>query len=283
MIHLTPNPATRRHPLRGFRGGFTLIELLVVLAVMAAVLALSYPMVGNMLESNRISAASNAISLASETSRRLAISKEYGVGIPVTARYDGVAMIITPSGEVRIAENDLTAEDSGGAFLEEKIPVWNGFRDVEGFDYVELPAGADVYGINRDGGTLRFMPPPFAVRYDETGRLITGSDTGAATPASVDRLVFYDHDHDGDYEHESIGDFGGYDSDPAGASYWKNTPAPAWDTTEEKYLLPFGTFVSVPGVRIVQAGEDPENPVTNYIDLFFSRYSGTPSVINRTP
>ena len=131
------------------------------------------------------------------------------------------------------------------------------------------------------------MPPPFAVRYDETGRLITGSDITADAPGgSVDPAwCFTTTIMMATIPSTPIASFGGYDSNPnpANPNYWKRTYTPAWGATEEKYELPFGTLVSVPGVRIVQAGEDPAAPDTNYIDLFFSRYSGTPSVINRTP
>ena len=279
------------------RKAFTLIEMLVVISIVGILVGIAIPVIGRMSDSNQMSSGVNTVSLAAETTRRLAESRNYDVGFPLNAEYDGAAMIIAPSGEIRLTINHLTAQRPGGAYTEEQtqgtLPPgsrpWNAYRDAAGFDYIQLPGGVDIYGINRAGAGVVFMPPPFAVRFDQSGRLISGSSLQQASPpGSVDRLVFYDHDVDDEYVFDPIPASGSnltsYNNDPSNnGTFWKRASAPVWVPAEEKFTMPFGTYVAVPGVRIVQDGEDPNNPATEYVDVLFSRNTGTAQRINRQP
>ena len=271
-----------------------------MLSIIAIISALAFPVLARMLDSNQMSSGVNTVSLAAETTRRLAESRAYTSSAAGLPKYDGAAMIICPSGEIRLTINDLNARDGTSAtanFLEDYMIPRNGYQDAEGFDYVQLPGGVDIYGINRGGstGVLQYIPPPFAIRFDQTGRLIPGSSLsqsapGFTTPATTNAIsanVFYDHNSDGAYEFSpmpaSNGSMTDYHFDPDDADYWKEVYSDSWNAAAERFDLPFGTLVSVPAVRIVQAGENPADPASEYVDLLFSRNAGTAQRINRQP
>lgn len=249
-----------RNPKSEIGRAFTLIELLVVISIITLVIVASLPVLSKMQEGTQLSAAVTTVTVAVEATRKLAMAREGDIEPPVGAKYSGAALVFSPSGEMRLTKNDQQAENSSG-YLE---PTLNGYADVAGLDFIELPKRARIQGIIRAGpgsGTTLFIDPPFAIRFDEEGRHIVASAQGTS-PSSLDRMVIYDGDHNGVYD----------DSDRRGSytidSYNK---AAAWDSTELKHELPFEGLESVVGVRIF----DIRDPNT-FQDLFFSRYTGTP-------
>jgi len=60
-------------------------------------------------------------------------------------------LIVTTAavGELRVAVNDLQAEDAGGNRLENNTPSLNGYSDLSDIDFVSQPSGTRLVGINR--------------------------------------------------------------------------------------------------------------------------------------
>ena len=293
--------------------GFSLVELLVVISIAAILLALSVPSVRGLLLQGQISSNSTAISAAADTARRLAKSRAVQVGYPEGAQYQGVAMVVTPSNEIRMVVSEPDARQSAlglsaPRFLSSSTQPsqrWSGFADIEDFDYIPLTEGADIYGIDydEDAGGMIFLPPPFAVRFDPQGRLVVSSITSLGSDTSgpnsevapwilrhaetQDRLVVYsryDNGTSGQPYETSNNDrdkaLGGI-FDPRTTPYAPENWTPTWSPTAERFDLPFGVLEAVGAVRIVQPGESPVNPESDYTDLIFSRYSGSPTRIQQ--
>ncbi|MBB6431471.1 prepilin-type N-terminal cleavage/methylation domain-containing protein [Algisphaera agarilytica] len=196
--------------------GFTLIELIVAIAIIGLMVGLSFPVLQTMQQSSRVSSATNTVSVAVDAARSLAATENnFAIGVlpgGLTGNYDGTAIIFTPSGECRLVVNDQLAVNGAGNPLELLTPPKNGYRDIEGRDYIILPKGTGVAGMRRNTNAtsingLVFVPPPFAVAFDENGKLIVGTAS-----ASSDRAVYYDKDADGDYT-TGDGRPGGYNPD----------------------------------------------------------------------
>ncbi|MCG8509982.1 MAG: hypothetical protein MI741_12210, partial [Rhodospirillales bacterium] len=101
--------------------------------------------------------------------------------------------------------------------------------------------------------------------------------TAQSVTNSVDRQVFYDHNHN--YYYENDAGRGSYDYDA-----FINNIDSQFDSREafQKHRLPFGRLEAVAGIRVinVEEGYDFANPQNSdpdsYVDLFFSRYTGAP-------
>lgn len=289
--------------------GFSLVELLVVISIAAILLALSVPSVRGLLLQGQVASASTALSAAADSARRLAKDRAVQVGFPEEARFAGVAMVVTPTGEIRMTVNEPDAREDlssagvpTGEYLTEGDPDkrYSGFRDIEDLDYIALTAGVDLYGIDRDAsGNLIYLPAPFAIRFSPSGRIVIGSlqswtvggsaGSGATkfTPEETkDRLVVYrkfdDNTGTRTYDKPVAPITAGHRTNlfnPLAGAYAPKTWSPTWSQASERFDLPFGILEAVGAVRIVLEGEDPIAPASGHTDLIFGRYSGTPTRI----
>lgn len=273
------------------RLGFSLIEMLVVVAIIAIVLAISFPMIGAMRRDSSASTGINTISVAIPSTRRYATdNKTFSNDLdPTTADaelgiFSGAAAIFTPAGEIRITRN-IERATSGTDYLERHGPRFgvnqgpglpkrelNGFNDID-VDYLMLPSDTGVAGINRVSGGINdgrtaaddapplLLPPPFAVWYNQSGYLVaTGWDL-IGNHHNEYQYVYYDGNYDGDYE--AAGSFrkdtatNPYNPDefnPNAVDFDSNN----WDDAEEKYELPFEALEAVVGVYIYSRDEFQE-------------------------
>lgn len=304
--------------LDNMKRGFTLIELLVVIALMALLAGLSFPawkmMAQDTGRSNAINTVAIGVSVARSFSERQ--SREFSYDWAGTAwdgsgtgTYSGVAAVFTPSGEIRLAENDELALSNDGPL--ESLPsagpdAINGYKDIVGIDYIFLPSTAGVAGIYRDRNNGEsFLAPPFAIRFDQYGKLQV-SDPGTSF-SDEKGFVYYNADYitvtsagqTYNVYTTTPGDAGASREDPDGGSPYD--PA-AWDNringkahfspTANKAKLPFEKLEAVIGVIVFDKNvfdgyggwKDPwgnadltreEWLKANGKALFFSRYSGT--------
>lgn len=239
------------------RYGFTLAELLVVIAVMGLLLGTLSMGLGATKRMGQTEAAINTISAAVAAIRSYATQdkpdmEDTRADDPVTYSgftYSGVALIFTPAGELRLVENDQNARNSSNNFLESPTVISgttayrSGYADLPGRDYIKLPRDIGVVGIARGGtgaGTLYLFTPPFALRFDENGSLISGQPT---INSGFKRVVYYDGNYNNAYS-TSSGRTTGYNPD-------------AWDPsvstvaqTQGRYHLPFEELETVVGVVV---------------------------------
>ena len=96
--------------------GFTLIEMLVVVSVIAALMAVSFPVLRAMNRNTSQTLSVNAVAIAATTARAYATRNIEFVstlmpGTPAEGMgvYSGAAAIFTPANEIRIAENTPAA------------------------------------------------------------------------------------------------------------------------------------------------------------------------------
>jgi len=269
--------STSQHtPRLGF--GFTLIELLAVIAIIGIITAFTLPAMSRILEGSKVSAGVNTLVTAVATTRLISTSQQPPIGNGIDGGYSGAALIVTTAavGELRVAVNDLQAEDAGGNRLENNTPSLNGYSDLSDIDFVSQSSGTRLVGINRVEGNLEFLEAPFAIRFDENGQLAVGSnpvDGNDVPTASL--MVHYDSDIDGDYNIGPAAGSGGTrptNYDPAAFT-------PSFDSGEEKNTIAdFERLEAVAGVRVVRIDDDAADPFNDYADVFFSRVTGVPTI-----
>lgn len=246
---LAPLHASRFRGNSGVRRAFTLIEMLVVVSIIVILAGITFPVIGALSDGSRESSAINAISAAVDTARNFATRGSVpgfddvngdGTGGDLSrgAGYSGAAIVFTPGGELRITENDPSAQQ-GSNYLELELfnnnGTHNGYRDVSGRDYVLLPDRIGVAGMRRTSSTaLEYFPPPFAMRFDQNGLLINRQGGGNTGPFAEDGHVFYDGDGDGDYENTNRPV--GYD---VNAWDWRGGAAVAFVGNPPRRELPF--------------------------------------------
>ena len=277
-----------------------------MIVIIALVAGLVFPMLSKLSRSGRAEAGINTVAVAVKAARGLAPrTKVVPIDPPfstATPTYDGVAILFTPAGEMRLVENDMYALNGAGNPVEGLggSISYNAYADVSGRDYIQLPKGAGVVGIMKNAAANpRLLPPPFAIRFDVHGRILQGSS------GSADRLVFYDSNNDRVYLTTGSGDGADrdepYGNDPYVPANWdpdsddfdpSANPETAWDEVAQKWPLPFELIETVVGV-IVYSKYDFEkagltmpatvddvttNPgkwlVENGQAVFFSRYTG---------
>lgn len=248
------------------RLAFTLVELLVVLTVMTILAGLAIPMMGVMMSSNPVLAGIDTIGVAVAANKPFALREVVDLGDIDSdyagATYSGTAIIFTPAGEIRLVENDQSAEDEDEDKVEKLDPPYNGYRDIPGREYIQLPRTAGVFGITRTSQHgLVFLPPPFAVRFDEEGQLIAGGGV-SGTPGP--RIVVYDGNYDGAYSinvhrKDPFHPNKGYEPDrwdPSTKRYKKvhaddlNEKKPGIHPDTKRHKLPFEAMAAVIGVVV---------------------------------
>ena len=177
------------------RSGFTLAELLVVITVIVLLFTVVAPNFSAMISSGIEDSAVSVISAATATARVYATrTQSFSAG-----SYQGAALLFTPSGEVRIVRHVENAVDGNGTVrLVDKSPPHAGFEDLPGEDFFNLPEAVGVVGVTRGGsnvaaGELYIMPPPFAIRFNSDGTLISRR----TLQGSSNRAMYYDGTGDG--------------------------------------------------------------------------------------
>jgi prepilin-type N-terminal cleavage/methylation domain-containing protein len=303
--------------------GFSLIELLVVVSIISLLVGLSFPVISAMSKDTGRSNAVNTVAISASVARSFSerqaaydFSHKDWPGTPgttwdsETGTYSGVAAIFTPSGEIRLAENDATALSNvviGGRnvpmerLFEEVTPAappdtFNGYKDIAGIDYIYLPRRAGVAGIHRDGGSNSFLAPPFAMRFDQFGKLQSSAASTSSAPHERN-FVYYNADYD-TVEHSRVtynvySIIGGARPATYDPSKWREVSPGGAEIHPDtnKLTLPFERLEAVIGVVVFDRGEFDDwggwanwsNPdltqdawlEANGTPLFFSRYSGT--------
>ena len=176
------------------RRGFTLAELLVVITVIVLLFTVVAPNFSSMISSGIEDSAVSVISAATATGRVYATrTQSFSAG-----SYQGAGLLFTPSGEVRVVYH-IESAANGGNRLVDMNPPRAGYADLPSEDRFSLPAAVGVVGITRGGdignGTAYLMPPPFAVRFNSDGSLISRR----SIQGTSDRAMIYDGDLGGSY------------------------------------------------------------------------------------
>lgn len=260
--------------------GFTLTELLVVIAIIGLLLGVGVASSRALFRSGHIDAAINTISMAVASTRTLAVEDRSSGFIdcdPATpgdqeGDYSGMALIFTPAGELRVTVNVPQARYRSGELLELGHPTLtsgrpaNGYADVPGIDYLQLPKDAAVVGLVRAGSSMRVYPPPFAIRFDERGNLRVAHTPGrrpGKEDINFELLVVYDGNYNGWFD---IRD------NVTARRYTTPIPYPPqnptlfdpdsdrfdpdnWNEEAQKYELPFERLEAVIGVVIYRKSE----------------------------
>lgn len=270
--------------------GFTLTELIVAIAIMVVLMAVGTMSYSAMFGGARTDTAINIIGSALGASRAL-IERERAF---LKGSNDGIALVFTPGGEVRMTENVWYAKD-GNKWLEDQgdfDPPLNGYDDIQDAQRFSLPPSAGVVAITRDNG-LKLLSPPFAVRYDKKGQIIAGND--------AENAVYYNSDYDEDYKTSGSsrpGSGNPAEWDPREEdAYNTDTSLKHWSDESNRMELPFERLEAVLAVIVYdksafkEAGHTlsyrmtvPATPtdssapgwiVNNGTVLFFNRYTGT--------
>lgn len=282
-----------------FRGGFSLVELLVVISIMVLLMSVALPAMNRLMAGTKVEGAASSVASAASTARAYAGLKP---STPM-GKYYGAAVVFTPANEMRIARHRYDAVDGNGRLL--TLSDRGGYADMEDEPYVNLPDGVGVVGIARAFGVNTDEPPallapPFTIRFDRNG-ILTPGQAGSTRDDAQSRIVFYDHDNDGDYQINSSRP-NNYDPDEwdpevvgkTNYNWFADNRNWGDGRYEEKYLLPFGRLDSVVGVIVYDKGglrraghnlvrssattgvnEEARDWIySNGIPVFFNRYSG---------
>lgn len=184
---------SRFHP-QSRRQAFTLIELLTVIFIITLVLGLTFPTISSTIRASSIDMAVGQINSGVSGARVFAtrdrpfvVARRVGASIRTASAngdgFSGAICLFTPTGSLRVLENDENARDEGLAqadgWLEMQSPPLNGYRPIEGVDEIRMPGRTMTLGIVRTGSgpyDVQLVPPPFAIRFSSGGTLSLGQE-----------------------------------------------------------------------------------------------------------
>lgn len=290
MMHAAhPTMTSFDRPARGFgifRGGFTLTELLVVVAIVGLVVTLSVPVIRSMGRDSGVTSGVNTVVVAAEAARYLGTAAQAEFD-PLSDKgsTEGAALMVTNFGEIRL----LVHDGSASLAMSGRRKAFADAVDLKDQprDYITLSSRTGIVGIQRDGTSagvdgLRFVTPPFAIRFSAQGGIVVGDEAPGG-----EFNVYYDKDYDG---------IPGTTSRPNGYNPGAITPTSVWNRAAGKYELPFDEIEAVIGVLVFDLNEvAPRDLVANtgssYIragsasgrkllemgtPVFFNRVTGAP-------
>ncbi len=182
---------SRIHPPRTRGGGFTLIELLTSLFLIGLLVGISFPALQATVRSSSIDMAVGQINSGVSAARVYAtrdrpflVARRVGASLRTASAngdgFSGAICLFTPSGALRVMQNDENAQDPGlpaNGWLEMQLPPLNGYRPIGGLDDIRIPGRAMTLGIVRTGPgdfDVQLVPPPFAIRFSSGGTLAMG-------------------------------------------------------------------------------------------------------------
>lgn len=156
--------------------GFTIVELMVVVSLIAFFVTASIPLLLQIDELTRDRSGVNTIGVAVTAARAYATRDvpDKDNPSPEADGFSGAAIIFAPNNELRIAQDiqEKSIEDQG----------LSAFKDIPRTEPIIMPRGQGVVGISRNGPDLagfQIVPPPFAVRFDHEGHLVSSMDTNS--------------------------------------------------------------------------------------------------------
>lgn len=240
-----PSATTSSHPST-FKG-FTITELLVAIAIVAVLLGISFPFISAMTSGSRVQAGLNTAGMSSDVARQwvqaVSWANDGGTTAPTGESYSGTAAIFCPTNEIRIVLNDRNAQATSGtpAYLEDRGTELNGYHDLSQVEYIRIPSGVGVVGIERFGpnaNDIRFIAPPFAIAYNELGQLNYGDANG---------YIYYNGDGLANYNlNKNRTSISGYNP----ADWDRDSTNAAPNTGDTRLKLPFEAIECVAGVLV---------------------------------
>lgn len=242
MQHARPTSCRRSR-------GFTLTELLVAISIIMLLIGITFPVISAMQSGSRIEAGMNTIGMSADVARQWVAPSAWSQDSEDKIEnevYSGTAAIYCPTGEIRIVMNFRNAADPAGRPLEDMASTLtslapNGYRDRIGVDYISIPSGVGVAGVYRDNSGVRFIAPPFAIAFNESGQLYFGDVNGR---------IYYDSDGKDGYEILNRR-ANSYDPDEwDGSEASPNNSGVISDALPVREIAPFEAIECVPGVVI---------------------------------
>lgn len=226
----------------------------MVIAILFAFIAFLFPMLSALSGSSRVEAGLNIVGMSADVARQWVSPSKWDQDTTdgvFHEQYNGTAALFTPMNEIRIVVNFRNAlSATSGVPLEDSrnapSPLaTNGYTDRRGLDYMQIPSGAGVVGIQRVGSgaqQVRFLAPPFAIAFNESGQLNFGDANG---------LIYYDGNGDARFD---VGDGRTLGYNPAD---WSGDANPNPTTLIRD--LPFEAIECVSGVLVYDQSEFNQN------------------------
>ncbi len=235
------------------------MELMVVVSLIVLLLGFSVPLVFKIDELSRDRSGVNTFGVAVTAARAYATRRIADLDSVPQAEYSGAAVLVTPMNQLRII-GDLQSDDA-----EKKgVSLYGYDTQTSRMEAISMPRGIGVVGITRVGATatqLKMVPPPFVIRFNRHGQLITETrptvlERAAASVGDENRNVVYiapdPTKHDtmifgnvaGGSRGKSNYDYTVWDPDITTAASGK------WSSSARDWNLPFSALESVIGVIV---------------------------------
>jgi len=253
--------------------GFTLMELMVVVSLIVLLLGFSVPLVFKIDEISRDRSGVNTFGVAVTAARAYATRRIADLDSVPQAEYSGAAVMVTPMNQLRIIA-DMQADEMEKAGL-------SGYgydNQTKRMEAISMPRGVGVVGITRTASAtsaITVIPPPFAIRFNRHGQLITETRV-TLTDAGVQRNLIYIDPAQGNAfsktsTHRSTTAYIPGDWDPDVTSNISGK----WNPTNSDWNLPFNTLESVIGV-IVYSKADFEDAGGKLTGTYIAPAQGYP-------
>ncbi len=226
------------------------MELMVVVSLIVLLLGFSVPLVFKIDEISRDRSGVNTFGVAVTAARAYATRRIADLDSVPQAEYSGAAVMVTPMNQLRIIadKQDPTMEAAG-------FSAYDYDNQTKRMEAISMPRGVGVVGITRSSTGIKVIAPPFAIRFNRHGQLITearntkGSLTDAQWADVRRNLVYIDHNLDGAYSTTGTPRPAAYDSGPWDPDVTSNISG-KWSAGATDWTLPFDTLESVIGVIV---------------------------------